>query len=121
MTLPLTPVIGNPDLIPGLTSKSVQRLAQQGKSHLVDMWSQGGLPPLAAISTLSDPPLDILSTNQLRHYLQSLYKVHYILHDFTSFKSLCRKGEASMHTLSLLYNYLTVYAGEPIPTFDRHW
>lgn len=81
----------------------------------------GGAPSLSAISRLADPPLDNLSTNQLRHFLQSLQKASYTPRDLIPFESLCSTGEPSRHTLSLLYSYLITQTDEPTLTFVRQW
>lgn len=62
---PMTPVIGNPDFAPGLTSRRIRQLTATGKCSLMDVWSRGELPSPSAISNLTDPLLDAFSTYQL--------------------------------------------------------
>lgn len=76
---------------------------------------------MSTISGLTDPPLDNLSTFQVRHFLQTLQKTPYTPRDLTPFESLCNTGKPARHTLSLLYCLLTSQTEEPTPTFIHKW
>lgn len=118
---PMTPIIGNPDFSPGLTSRRLRQLASCEKQSLGEIWPQGELPTASTLSRLIDPPLDSLSTLQLRHYLKTLQKIPYVPRSHTPLESLCKSGEPIRHTLSFLYSILTRQGEDSTPEFLLKW
>lgn len=119
---PLTPIIGHPDFLPGISDKSFRlhpdhSLVRASFFLGPSEWSD----PLGIYPSFGASILGRWKILQLTHFLKSLPDADGFRRQPTPFEELCLVDEPIRKSLSYSYNILLTITSQSVPPFLRKW
>lgn len=119
---PLTPIIGHPDFIPGLSDKSFRLQPEQRMVRASSFLSPSGwVDPAGIYPTLNSSILGRWKISQLSHFIRSLPDNDCFHRQPTPFEELCLGDEPIRKSLSHSYNILLAHISQHDPPYLRKW